>query len=46
MQESCLRWQCIFLTNAAVNSSKLALLALRFIDLGFSGRVVWGRGYL
>lgn len=38
----CLCWQCIFLTNAAVNSSKLALFAVCFINLEFSLVVLSG----
>lgn len=38
----CLCWQCIFLTNAAVNSSKLALRAVCFINLGFALVVLSG----
>jgi len=36
MEELRLCWQCIFLTNAAVNSSKLALLAICFVNWEFS----------
>lgn len=38
----CLCWQCIFLTTAAVNSSKLALFAVCFINLEFSLVVLSG----